>query len=311
MTYPENPRAPTVFDRSGRLARPGPSDDPSPMPDRSSGLRARAILGALAGALLGYGVLVEPRRLTVTRHDVERGGAPRDPTTPTSRLTLVQLADLHLGRLRPFHDRVVRAVHEARPDLILLTGDSVESPRGLEALDELLEALPEVPRFAVPGNWEYWGGVPLSRLGRVVERRGGTLLVNESVAIDVGPHRVRVRGVDDRVGGTPDLDAAFAETRGDAALDLLLDHCPRDRDDLVRRIPPDAWPDLVLSGHTHGGHVNLLGLQPCPPGSGRYVDGWYRDDGPATYVSRGLGTSVLPLRLGVPPELAVFDLTLS
>lgn len=65
---------------------------------------------------------------------------------------------------------------------------------------------------------------------------------------------------------------------------------------------------LMLSGHTHGGQIAVGGWAPLvPPGSGRYVRGWFRGDGaPPLYVSRGIGTSVLPLRFGATPELAVF-----
>jgi predicted MPP superfamily phosphohydrolase len=64
----------------------------------------------------------------------------------------------------------------------------------------------------------------------------------------------------------------------------------------------------MLSGHTHGGQVTVGGWAPLvPPGSGRYVRGWFRGDGaPPLYVSRGIGTSVLPIRFGATPELAVF-----
>ncbi|HEU0012912.1 MAG TPA: hypothetical protein VFQ45_04475, partial [Longimicrobium sp.] len=69
---------------------------------------------------------------------------------------------------------------------------------------------------------------------------------------------------------------------------------------------------LMLSGHTHGGQVNLFGWAPVlPRGSGRYVRGWFRDPGAIPlYVSRGIGTSQYPVRLGSPPELALFDIYL-
>ncbi len=60
----------------------------------------------------------------------------------------------------------------------------------------------------------------------------------------------------------------------------------------------------MLSGHTHGGQLSLFGFAPLRPnGSGRYVSGWYRDGAIALYVSRGLGVSILPVRIGVVPEI--------
>ncbi len=68
--------------------------------------------------------------------------------------------------------------------------------------------------------------------------------------------------------------------------------------------------DLAFAGHTHGGQVRLPLVGPLwlPPGSGRFVEGWYEEAGTKMYVSRGVGTSVLPVRLLCAPEIAIFDL---
>jgi predicted MPP superfamily phosphohydrolase len=68
---------------------------------------------------------------------------------------------------------------------------------------------------------------------------------------------------------------------------------------------------LILSGHTHGGQVCLGGWAPVlPRGSGRYVAGWYTDGAIPLYVSRGLGTTMLPIRFGAVPEIAYFEIAL-
>jgi hypothetical protein len=73
-------------------------------------------------------------------------------------------------------------------------------------------------------------------------------------------------------------------------------------------MPTDHPVDLLLAGHTHGGQVAPFGLAlTLPSGSGRYVAGWYRDAGPPMYVSRGIGTSLIPVRLGATPELVRFE----
>jgi predicted MPP superfamily phosphohydrolase len=116
---------------------------------------------------------------------------------------------------------------------------------------------------------------------------------------------VRVTGFDDIRRGQPDPVAALA---GSEPCDhhLVLAHCPAHRDALD--LPAEHPADLVLSGHTHGGQVAPGGFALLtPPGSGRYVAGWYRDDGPPLFVSRGIGTSTVPIRLGSAPELACID----
>jgi predicted MPP superfamily phosphohydrolase len=66
--------------------------------------------------------------------------------------------------------------------------------------------------------------------------------------------------------------------------------------------------DYVFSGHSHGGQLNIFGYIPnLPPGVGNYIKGWYKDKSPELYVSKGIGTSILPIRLGARAEIAVFN----
>lgn len=264
--------------------------------DRRAFLRTAALTGAgtVAGVTV-YGTLVEPRRLETTRHRVHAG---RDDP-----VTLVQISDLHLGTTGAVHDEVVRTTAAADPDVVLLTGDSVEDPDDLGELDDLLGRLPaRVPVLAIMGNWEYWGGVRPTELARLLRSRGGRLLVNESLALTVRGRRLVFAGVDDLVAGRPDILGTIRELP-DGGTRILMAHCPAHRDELSAGAPVD----LVLSGHTHGGQVNVGGLAVTPPGSGDYRAGWYRDGGPPLYVSRGVGTSVVPVRIGAPPEVALFD----
>lgn len=284
--------------------------------DRRSFLRIAA--GAGAGAGLGlHASFVEPRRVEVTRHLVGGPGGGRVP------LVVAQVSDLHLRSLSSLHHAIAHLVNAEQPDLVLLTGDSVDRAHGLDALDAFLALLsPAVPRLAIPGNWEYWGRVDLGEMAALLERRNGRLLVNETA---VHPHRGRrltVTGLDDWLAGGPDVARALRGVEPSDA-HLLLAHCPEHRDRLAEAATEASSAGIrvresvdltayrfaaVLSGHTHGGQVCLGGWVPLlPPGSGGYVGGWYRGDGvPPMYVSRGLGTSVLPIRLGVSPEVAVF-----
>ncbi len=279
--------------------------------------RFLAALGAAGAAAVSFeGCWAEPRRLAVTRHDLGGRG--------TTEVRLVQLSDLHLKRFGYFHRRIAAATRAEAPDVVLLTGDTVDRADALPELDAFLSLLdPRTPKYAVLGNWEHWGHVDLGALASLYERHGCRLLVNEGVE-----HRHRGRplslvGVDDSTGGHPDLPAALRGA-GEGPR-VLLAHSPAYRDELDEamrtRVPAwaDSFPasasravaapelDLMLSGHTHGGQVCIGGWAPVlPPGSGGYVRGWFREGGPPMYVSRGLGTSVLPLRLGAVPEIAVF-----
>lgn len=260
------------------------------------------------------GFCLTPFRLDVSHHHL---GAPEplsaNPAAPAApapaesrRLRIAHLSDLHLHRVGPLEERVLEALHSLAPDLLVITGDSLSTPRGEGALVDFLAACPDVPhRLAILGNWEISSGVPVARLRAHHERHGFDLLVNRSVTLAVADRSVRVTGFDDFREGHPDPVAALS---GEEPSDhhLVLAHCPVHRDKLA--LPPEHPADLVLSGHTHGGQVAPGGVALLtPPGSGRYVAGWYRDGGPLLFVSRGIGTSTLPIRIGAVPELACID----
>lgn len=270
-------------------------------------LAASAALAGLPVAAGVDGLLITPRRLDVTHHMF--GTA----VTAAAPLRIVQVSDLHIRGFGAVEEQAVDAIVAARPDVIVHTGDMLESPRGLEPLREFLGRCPAVPSFAIPGNWEYSSRVPLSEFGRLCDAVGVEWLVNRSVAMSHAGTALRITGLDDLRGGRPDAVAALG-TAEPVPNHLVLAHCPALRDQLS--LPAHHPADLVLSGHTHGGQVAPLGMPiVLPPGSGRYVAGWYGRDGgdhlPPLYVSRGLGMSLIPVRLGAVPEVAIFEWTLA
>lgn len=267
-----------------------------------------------------------PQQIVVTRHAVPAPGGPH-ADAPAVSLRVVQLSDLHLRAIGAREERVIAAVAGQRPDLIVFTGDSVDSQPDLEPFGEFLDLLDRGTRkLAVVGDSERAGGVDVRALARTYAARECELLVNDVAEFVVRTRRVLVTGLDDLIGGTPDPARALVGTEP-TANHLLLAHCPAQRDRLrwsrvrpaaTARIPQGPEVDLapyvprwMLSGHTHGGQIAPLGWPLLRPiGSGRYVSGWYRQAIPDMYVSRGIGTSFIPARHRAPPEIAVFDWTL-
>lgn len=288
--------------------------------DRRRFLATFGAAGAGAAALSAYGALIEPRRLDVTRHRID----PHPPAGGAS-LTFVQITDLHLQKLGRVHHRIAAEVARIRPDFLVFTGDSIDRRDRLPLFADFLSLLdPRTPKYAIPGNWEHWGEVDLDDLGRLYARHGGRLLVNETAVHEHAGKAIAITGLDDLLGGRPDLRAALRGVEP-APAHLLLMHCPEYRDGLADAARPLRIGGatlaegidvgrydfrMMLSGHTHGGQVSVLGVAPMVPrGSGRYVRGWFRDGGgPPLYVSRGVGTSVLPVRIGSVPEIAVFTM---
>jgi len=268
-----------------------------------------------AAAVVTDAFLIEPKRVVITRHRLPVVGK----SASGESVGFVQLTDLHLqpgdARMR----QIAKNVKELKPDFVVFTGDSIDRSDRIPELGKFLDMLdPATPKFATVGNWEYWGNVNFSDLGKTYADRNGRLLINETAAFLHGGQRVLVSGLDTEQGGSPSLTLALRNVEP-AANHVVLAHCPIQREQIAAEISRNqndpSLPDLsrysiqcVLSGHTHGGQVTAFGAAPyCPPGSGRYVRGWYKDASPPLYVSRGLGNSIFPARFCATPEIACFD----
>jgi len=243
----------------------------------------------------------EPYRLTIEH---ERINLRRLPEAFES-FRVVQLSDIHHG---PFSDRtqIERAVETAnslKPDIIALTGDYISKERHYAApCAEMLGKLrARYGVFAVLGNHDHWTDAAL--ITDLFRAEGITVLVNEGMRFEMGGSAFWLAGVDDTMVGLEDLPLALAGSRA-SEMKLLLAHNP-----IILRRAARANVDLVLSGHTHGGQVALRS-EPSPSGGPRrrFLKGLGRLGNTQIYVNRGLGTVVLPIRYGCPPEVSLLEL---
>jgi hypothetical protein len=262
--------------------------------------RACLLAGVVPVGVAIDGLAITPRRLVTSSHAFGKAAT-------ADRLRIVQVSDLHVHGIGTLQRQLLEQLHAAQADLIVITGDSIDRAESLPLLDTLLGEFPRSPRvLAILGNWEYRSGVSPGQFARTYARHGIELLVNQSIELEHRGRMIRITGLDDILDGRPDAATALGGSR---PLDhhLVLAHCPIARDTLG--LPPEHPASLVLSGHTHGGQVAPFGVATVMPrGCGRYVAGWYRDDdGPPLYVSRGIGTSLVPIRIGATPELVQID----
>jgi predicted MPP superfamily phosphohydrolase len=153
----------------------------------------------------------------------------------------------------------------------------------------------------VLGNHDHWTDAAL--ITDLFRAEGITMLVNQGMRFEKGGAAFWLAGVDDTMVGLEDLPLALAGARQDE-LKLLLAHNP-----IILRRAARAGVDLVLSGHTHGGQVTLRSERNA---SGRprrrLVKGLASRGETQIYVTRGLGTVVLPVRFGCPPEVSLLEL---
>ena len=266
---------------------------------------APRLLGVAVAAAAYRALWWEPRHVRLTRPAVALRRWPEH----LDGLRVAVIADLHtgaphvsLGKV----SRVVQRVNAERPDLVALLGDYVDAqvagatrvaPAAVAAALGRLRAPLGV--VAVLGNHDWAEGG--REIASALSGAGIAVLDNDAVPAGRG---LWVAGVADAGVREPDLEAALAAPPADAPV-VLLSHNP----DLFQRVPERV--SLTLSGHTHGAQVDLPvvrdKLTPSRFGA-RYAGGVFEEGNRVLFVSRGIGTSRLPVRFLAPPEVALLEL---
>jgi predicted MPP superfamily phosphohydrolase len=272
-----------------------------------------AVTGGLVGTF-GYALAIEPRHLRVQRRTL----ALRDLPPQLAGLRLVQVSDVHHGPWLSldYVRHVVKATNALNPDIILLTGDYVyESWRYVDPVAEVLAGLrSRVATVGVLGNHDWYEG------GRRVLQAFGknNLPLIDNSRVFIRPDRTAasrageglcIAGVGDLWEGAPNYHAALGNLPR-AMPRLLLSHNPDAAED-QRLLTGNYRIDLMISGHTHGGQVWIPGAgTPIVPSryGQKYASGMVKGPGCDVFISKGVGVSGLPVRIGVAPEVVVFDL---
>lgn len=268
--------------------------------------KRRLLLLALlttVGALGLRAFWIEPSQLVV-----HRASAPwRGPA-----LKVALLSDLHIGapyvgieKLR----QVVERVNAESPDVVMLAGDFVtrgvlggrlvEPERIAQELRNLRAPLGVV---AVLGNHDWWYDGP--RVIRAFRAAGIQVLENEAVRVEHNGQPLWLAGLSDQWTQQADWEGMLRKVKDDAPV-LALTHNP----DVFAEMPLRVA--FLLAGHTHGGQVRfpLMGAPIVPSRFGqRYVRGLIEENGRGMFVTTGVGTSMLPVRFGVPPEIVILTL---
>ena len=245
--------------------------------------------------------LTEPYLLSVEHRQIYLRRLP----TEFERFRIVHLSDIHHSAFTS-RDQIEHAVETANsldPDIVALTGDYISKERMYAApCAEMLGKLrARNGVFAVLGNHDHWTDAAL--ITDLFRAEGITVLINQGMRFERHGAGLWLAGVDDTMVGLEDLSLALAGSKAQE-MKLLLAHNP-----IVLRRAARAGVDLVLSGHTHGGQVALRGESgPSGKPRRRLLRGLSRQGGTQIYVTRGIGTVVLPIRYGCPPEVSVLEL---
>ena len=274
------------------------------------------LVGLAGTSTAAYATAIEPFGLVVTRY---RPSAPGWPATIPLRIVVI--ADLHAGGPNVKHERVRQVVDTANGlggDLTLLLGDYVADHRYVTERvphevwgGELARLSAPLGVWAILGNHDWWrdvhgirgalraAGIPVlendaMRIGRN-GKRFWLAGLGDQLAIKIAPHRYR---------GVDDLSLTMRKVRTDEPM-ILMAHEP----DIFPRVPERVA--LTLAGHTHGGQIRLPMIGPIYRSGrhgARYSYGHIVEQDRHMIVSGGIGTSIVPMRLGVPPEIVVVEL---
>jgi uncharacterized protein len=265
-------------------------------------IRAVALASYVSGLAIS-GWAVWGRRRRVRTREIELPIPGLDPAFDGFRI--VHLTDLHIGSFDPRERgrEWARIANALAADLAVVTGDLVAS--GTSFYDDVADVLGELRAgdgvVVSLGNHDQWDA---ARLTAAIEQRGPRVLHNAWLAIRRGAAELVVAGLGDHYTGSDDLEATLRDRP--RAPTLLLSHYP----DFFEPAA-DLGVELVLSGHTHGGQFGLPFLADRYNVArllGQRSRGIYRRGSSTLYVNAGLGTTGPPMRLGIPPEIALLVL---
>ena len=261
-------------------------------------------LAALSAGFGVYATMIEPRWLEVKRTRINARTLP----FPFNGLRIALLTDLHVGRATPLAlvSKAAALVMRQRPDLIAVTGDfTTDEKPDFEGVFNALSALAApLGVYAVPGNHDHVAGIAGWR--RAASRHKNIAdLTNAYVMPERLGARLCIAGIDDYYEGSPELVLPAPAERD---FTILLAHTP-DQAERSRRLEDGV--DLMLTGHTHGGQVNLPFIG-TPVSSSNYPHlygaGIRRRPWTQVYTSRGIGT-IVPIRFRSRPEVSILELS--
>lgn len=259
-------------------------------------------LGMISLATIARG-FANSKRLLLSRETVDIPDLP--PRFAGFRL--LHLTDIHLGRDAARVAHLLLTIDALDPDLVCLGGDYARNVNALPEIAAFFRGLSQRKRVvAVYGNTDYRDYVPQQE--RQYWAKMVPFLNNTAFCLEHGGECLWVVGVNDPHSGLDNLPQALRNVPPEAPV-ILLAHSPE-----IIRAPLDPRVRLILCGHTHGGQICLPGGRalynnmPLPP---EFAVGSHQIGNATLYISRGVGSTRVPIRLNCPAEITLFTLTRS
>ncbi|MGB9773132.1 MAG: metallophosphoesterase [Bacteroidota bacterium] len=262
-----------------------------------AGAATYSFIGALDGIML-------QTKCEITHRTIKLKNLP----SSFEGTTVALISDIHSGMFMPKSEMVMYAklLQSLNADLILMPGDFVTFRK--DEVHPFAEAFQDVRAplgiYGVLGNHDFYAGA--DEITRRVEEIGIKVLRNEHVMLHRNDEAIALLGIDD-LGHGDNLEAAVNGVPV-GVVRILMSHKPYNFPEVAQK-----RVDFTVAGHTHGGQIVFARLGKIPIAFASlfsyYVAGFYRNNGTQLYVSRGIGTVGLPMRVNCPPEITLFTLT--
>ena len=224
-------------------------------------------------------------------------------------ISIIQLSDIHLKEINFSLKSIAEKVNSLNPDILLFTGDTVARSRHFVQLESLLSLFNfKILKIVILGNKEYSSRISIPDFENIFKKHNGILLVNENYVFTKNDRSINVLGIDDLIGGQADFSKSVTTIKDNNLSTIILNHCPayKNQIDLLNKTEK-VNIKAIIAGHTHGGQVTFFGKKIyTPEGSGEYLKGWYENDESKMYVSKGIGTTILPIRFFARAEASIF-----
>lgn len=272
------------------------------------------LLIVLIVAALCYPFIEASFEPSVDRHTLRI--ANLDPNL--KNLKIAYITDIHQCLWFPQNrvEELVRQINGLSADIIILGGDyATDTHSAIKFFENLPPFTARIGVYAIMGSSDRDGSDALfSKLIGVINGKGITPLVNNLVTVKRGKTPIIIAGADDLVNGDADVSSVSSKVKEDDFV-IFAAHNPDMLEDMLKARGSDGdnhWFDIALFGSTHGGQIHFFGRTPFPafrPAEGRrYLRGWLEENRAAILVSRGVGTSFVPIRFFSTPQIHLITL---
>lgn len=245
-------------------------------------------------SFLIWSICIEPSKLEIKRYTIK--------DDQLKGLKIVFASDFHFKKNQTKEaENIIKIINEQNADLVLLGGDFINGHKEKASLPikEIAKHFSKInsPTYTVLGNHDYWAGN--TKITKEFEQYKINVLSNNNKKIIIKNKTIYIAGVQDLQTGYPDINKAIANTKNPT---ILITHSPD--------IFPEIWQDinLTLAGHVHGGQIRIppFGAIIIPSKYGnKYSQGLIVENDKKMIVTKGIGTSILPLRFNCKPEIVV------